>query len=77
MYRVVVNIWIERSDNLVGTKRIGSNRSFKLLARFLCLLSYSQGMFEYPEKRRFPSKLGPVLKRPIDPWWLCILSLIW
>jgi len=48
-------------------KRIGSDRLFKLLARFLCLLSYSQGMFEYLEKPRFPSKLGPTLKRPIDP----------
>jgi len=53
--------------NWLKQKRIGSDRSFKLLARFLCLLSYSQGMFEYPEKPRFPSKPGPTLKRPIDP----------
>ena len=26
---------------------------------------------------RFPSKLGPTLKRHIYPWWLCTLSLIW
>ena len=58
-------------------KRIGSDHSFKLLARFLCLLSYSQGMFEYPKKPRFPSKPGPTLKRPINPWWLCTLSLTW
>ena len=48
-------IWLKR-------KRIGTDRSFKLLARFLCLLSYSQGMFEYPEKPRFPSKPGSTLK---------------
>jgi len=47
---------------LVETKRIGAYRSFKLLARFLYLLSYSKGMFEYPEKSRFPSKPDPTLK---------------
>ena len=43
-------------------KGIESDRSIELLARFLCLLSYSQGMFEYPETPRFPSKPGPTLK---------------
>ena len=31
-------------------ERIGGDRSFKLLAGSLCLLSYSQEMFEYPKK---------------------------
>ena len=28
-----------------------------------------------PPKPKFPT--SPTLKRPIDPWWLCALFLIW
>ena len=55
LYRVVVNIWIESSDNLVEKKK-DRKWSFIWVARwFFCLLSYFEGMFEYPEKPRFPS----------------------
>ena len=44
---------------------------------FLCPLSYSQGMFNYPEKTKISFKTKPNPKSPNDPWWLCNLSLIW
>jgi len=62
LYGVVVNIWIENSDTLVEKKRDRKWSFIWVASWFLCLLSYSQGMFEYPEKPRFPSKSGPTLK---------------
>ena len=62
LYRVVVNILIESSDNLVEKKR---NKKWSFIwgsSWFLCLFSYSQGMFEYPKKPRFPSKPSPTQK---------------
>ena len=61
LYGVVVNIWIENSDTLVEKKRDRKWSFIWVASWFLCLLSYSQGMFEYPEKQRFPSKPGPTL----------------
>ena len=65
LHRVVVNIWIESSDSLVEKKRDMKWSFIWVTSWFLCLLSYSQGMFEYPKKPRFLSKPGPTLKAPM------------
>ena len=59
-YKVVVNfiIWdfgIGSSDNLVEKGRDMKWWFIWVANLVLCLLSYSQGMFEYLEKSRFPS----------------------
>ena len=50
-----LNIYQKRKKKKMMTwskqERIGGDHSFKLLARSLCLLSYSQDMFEYPQKK--------------------------
>ena len=62
LYRVVINIWVESSDNLVEKKRDRKWSFIWVTSWFLCLFSYSQGMFEYPKNSRFPSKSNPTLK---------------
>ena len=70
MYRVVVKS--KKEEKIIVTwsrhEGIGNDRPFKLLARALCLLSYSHTQKKKRPKQpkpKFPT--SPTLKRPIDP----------
>ena len=71
---VVVDIWIKRSDNLVETKMIGSDHSFKLLAGFFMSTLLFSRHVEYPEKTKISFKTRPNLKKTY--WSMLIMHNI-
>ena len=80
------NVWtmyggfVKRKGNNSNLVRTWRDRKWspKLLTKSSGLLSYStqnkRGKAKPTKKNYLQS---PTLESPIDPWWLCILSLVW